>query len=67
MTRKTALYAFTWIGGGFNQVRATTKKEAVKEIEKQFKASSLKPNLKSLKRLTEKQEKEYWRSIPPLD
>jgi len=62
-----ALYTFTWTSGGFNQVYAATKREAIKEIARRFPGSSLKPNLNSLKRLTKKQADAYWKNIPPLD
>ena len=49
-----ALYTFNWKEGGFNQVWAPTKRDALVVIRTHFKNSlcKLTPDLKSFKRLT---------------
>ena len=60
------LYLFNWIGGGFNDVRATSKKEAYRRIIQERKESELKypdnvklrPDYKSLRKCTYSQYQE---------
>jgi len=51
-------YHFNFEGGGFNNVWAKNKKEAIKEIKLQFSKCSLKPSFNSLYRATKKQADE---------
>ncbi len=65
-----ALYTFRWNEGGFNQVWANNKAEAIKEINQTFcrMLSDLTPNLKSLKRVASKKAQEsYFANIPFMD
>lgn len=60
--KTTALYTFRWIGGGYNQVYAPSKKEALALIKQKF--PSYVPDLKSFRRLTGRHQiEEYYRSI----
>ena len=60
------LYLFNWIGGGFNDVWATSKKEAHRRIIQERKESELKypdnvklrPDYKSLRKCTYSQYQE---------
>ena len=60
------LYLFNWIGGGFNDVWATSKKEAYRRIIQERKESELKypdnvklrPDYKSLRKCTYSQYQE---------
>jgi len=61
--RKKALYTWLWIGGGYNQHYAYTKKEAMKYAA----ASSLKVDISSFKRNNAAQEKSYWDNFPLMD
>ena len=61
-----ALYTFNWSGGGFNQVYATTKKEALAEVKKQFPDDGQEhgctyKNVVNLKRVTAKQADAWYR------
>jgi len=65
-----ALYTFNWKEGGFNQVWARTKREALTVIRYHFRNSlcKLTPDLKSFKRLTKKADQDaYWKSLPLMD
>jgi hypothetical protein len=46
-------YHFNWIGGGFNDVWAKNKKEAIKEIARQF--TVLKPDLSTMYKATQEE------------
>ena len=59
------LWKFQWQGGGFNQVYANTRKEALAEVEKKFQYCNLKILAETLAKV--KDEKAYWDAIPPLD
>ena len=64
------LYTFTWIGGGYNQVYAASKKEAIKEIAKEFPNDNpdrvtLLPDLATLKVC--KNPDAYYRNMPLMD
>ncbi len=63
---KPALYTFNWIGGGFNQVYARTKPEALREIAARFEGCRLSPDLTTLKRLTGKRIAAYWAAMPSI-
>jgi len=66
--KKKYLYTFTFIGGGFNQVHADNKREALKEMKAKFSDSTFKQiNISSIKRLNEKQANEYWNNLPLWD
>jgi hypothetical protein len=65
-----ALYTFRWNEGGFNQVWARSKKDALERITREFPRirCDLTPNLKSFKRLTSKKAIDaYYASIPYMD
>jgi len=61
--RRKALYTWNWIGGGYNQHYAFTKKEAMKYAT----SGSLKVDLSSFKRTNAAQEKSYWYNFPIFD
>lgn len=63
-SKRTALYTFEWIGGGYNQVRATSKKEALTEVDKKF-GQKWRVALSTLRRLSEAQEAAYWKEFNP--
>lgn len=63
---KKALYTWTWIGGGYNQHYAHTKKEAMKYAT-ELGAPNLKVDLSSFKRTNAVQEKSYWDNFPIFD
>ena len=69
MKNRKALYSFTWSGGGYNQVHAINKKEAEKEIVRQFGKTGMcsLETVRDLKRLSVKQEEHYWRYFPIFD
>ena len=52
------LYTFNWTSGGWNQVFANSKEEAVREIKRQFPSGSLTPDLGTLQLVTDKEA--YW-------
>ena len=57
------LYSFNWTSGGWNQVFANSKEEAISEIARQFPRSangggSLTPNLDTLQLVTDTEA--YW-------
>jgi hypothetical protein len=52
------LYSFNWTSGGWNQVFATSKEEAISEIARQFPSGSLTPNLDTLQLVTNTEA--YW-------
>lgn len=56
--KKKKLYAFDWVGGGWNQVYAHSKVEALKEIKKEFPESA--PRATNLR--VEKDHDAYYRS-----
>lgn len=58
---RKALWIFDWGGDGYNQVQAVTREEALAEAKK--KCPSLFPTLTNLKKLSEAQEKEYWKTF----
>ncbi len=58
------LYTFNWVGGGFNQVHARTKAEAIQQIKDRFEGYT--PDLSTMKRLTGKRIDDYYASIPPI-
>ncbi len=62
---KRHLYTWNWIGGGFNQCYAATKREARK------KGNAISPNLtideKTFRRVPAKWVDAYWRKIPSID
>ena len=58
-------YTFNWIGEGYNQVYATSRFNAVKEIARQFSTCGLKPDLKTLKVCHNPDS--YWASFPLMD
>lgn len=67
-----ALYTFNWIGGGYNQVWAHTKPEAVKEIARQFPQRAgfaiLNPDLSTLqRRVSKKSQDAWWGSFQLMD
>jgi len=63
-----ALYTFTFLGGGFNQVFATCKRQAIERARAQFGGTRFAPNPQSFKRLATKAAQErYWKSLPLLD
>jgi len=62
--RKKALYTWNWIGGGYNQHYAYTKKEAMAYANT---ITSLKVNLTTVNRCTSTQETEYWNNLPYFD
>ena len=63
-----ALYTFNWNEGGFNSVWASTKKEAIEQIAKEFGTCNLTPNLNTLqRRATRKSQNAYWDSLPLMD
>lgn len=51
------LYLFNWVEGGFNDVWAPNKREAIKRIKKEF-GGSLTPDTKSMRRCTYSQYQE---------
>ncbi len=51
-------YHFVWNEGGFNNVWAINKREALKEIKRQFPGNTLTPDLKSLYKATKKEADE---------
>jgi len=64
------LYKWNWVGGGYNQVRADSKREAMKRaraIGRPAEGSSriLKVDEKSLVRV--KNEKSFWDNYPLFD
>lgn len=61
-----ALYTFTFVGGGFNQVWAHNKKQAFERARKI--CSTLVPNIGSFTRLaTKSAQVAYWNNLPLLD
>lgn len=62
--RKKILYTWLWIGGGYNQHYAFTKKEA---MEYATTMCSLKVDLDTFKRCTTAQEQAYWDNFPAFD
>lgn len=46
------LYLFNWTSGGFNDVWAKNKKEAIKQIAKEFPGGKLQVNESTLRRCT---------------
>jgi len=62
---KKALYIFDWVGGGYNQVLASRKAEALGIAKAIGARSSLEVNLSTFRRLSARQEQEYWRSFNP--
>ncbi len=52
------LYSFNWVSGGWNQVFATSKEEAINEIARKFPNGSLTPNLDTLQLVTDTEA--YW-------
>ena len=62
------LYSWNWVGGGYNQVRADSKREAMKRARAIGKLGSgkvLKVDEKSLVRV--KNEKSFWNNYPLFD
>ncbi len=65
------LYKWNWVGGGYNQVRADSKREAMKRARAIGKPSPgvsrklLKVDEKSLVRV--KNEKSFWDNYPMFD
>lgn len=62
-TQKRKLYSWNWIGGGYNQCHAFSKREArqkAKEI-----CDTLEINEKTLK--WEKNEERFWKNYPMFD
>ena len=62
---KKGLYSFNWTSGGWNQVFANSKEEAISEIARQFPSGSfavlngsLTPNLDTLQLVTDTEA--YW-------
>lgn len=67
---RQALYTFTWNEGGFNQVWANTKAEAIEKIKREFACCGIEltPNWNSLKRVSSKAKQEaYFANIPYMD
>jgi hypothetical protein len=62
---KKHLYAFNWVGGGYNQVHAYSKRGALKEIKRQFESTGLKVAESTLRRV--KDEKAFWDNYPIFD
>jgi hypothetical protein len=63
-----ALYSFTFHGGGFNQVWATNKRQAIERARAEFPGMKFQPDTRSFKRLaTAKAQDTYWKSFPLLD
>ena len=65
MASKQALWKFNWIGGGYNQVYACTRQEALEVIEEKFSKCGLKVNPRTLVRVAD--EKVFWDNYPTFD
>ena len=63
MVLKKKLWAFNWTSGGFNQVYAHSKEEAIEEVKKEF--SGLKMNESTLYLVTD--ENRYYSSSLFMD
>ena len=67
-TKSKPLYTFNWKSGGYNQVYARTKREALEEVKRQFGRTPLEVNLKTLRRLSSPAAiKNYWDNFPLFD
>ncbi len=65
---KKVLYSWNWVGGGYNQTYAFTKKEALKYAKDMQKSGTpLIVDIKSVKRHNEKSAKEFWKNYPIFD
>lgn len=58
------LYAWNWIGGGFNDVFATSKKEALKLAHA---GGTLKVDMKTFRRVKKADWNKYFDAIPFFD
>jgi len=65
MSSTKSLWKFNWIGGGYNQVYANTKKAALAEIESRFGTCNLKLNPSTLTKV--KDERAFWANYPRFD
>ena len=70
MDKGKNLYKWNWVGGGYNQVRADSKREALKRARAIGKPTNVSRKLlevdeKSLVRV--KNEKSFWDNYPMFD
>ena len=61
------LYTFTWKGGGYNQVYATSVKEARQIVDKEFPTMGGSKSIVNLKALGPRAAKAYWDNFPIFD
>lgn len=58
---KKALYVWNWVGGGYNQAYARSKVQALEEARKIWSVGKV--DIKTLKRLNDKEADSYWRNF----
>ena len=63
------LWSFNWKGGGYNQVYATSREDALDKVDEKFgKDSSWNRNRVDLKTLCEvHDEEQFWKNYPMFD
>jgi hypothetical protein len=62
-----ALYTFQFHSGGFNQVWATSKRQAIERARKEFPGLEFQPDIRTFKRLvTKKAQEAYWKDLSSL-
>lgn len=64
--KSKTLYAFTFVGGGYNQVYAYTKREAIKKAKQEFNSSTLTVDESSFRRIPAKEVNSYYSGISRL-
>jgi len=65
-TKPKNLYAFTFVGGGYNQVYAHSKREAINQAKQDFNSSTLTVDESSFRRIPAKEVHSYYREISRL-
>lgn len=63
--RKT-LYAFRFTSGGYNQVYAYTKRQAIRQAKQEFQSSTLVVDESSFQRIPPQEVNAYYRNLSSL-
>ena len=66
-TTMKKLYVWNWVGEGYNQCYAESPQEAIRIAENELWPNKGKVDRRTLKGLTDEQEKEYWKNFPLFD
>ena len=65
MTKK--LWTFNWVGGGYNQVYATSRKDALAEVDRKFDNDPRWSSANVCNLYEVKDETAFWRNYPLFD